>query len=76
MRPRLLSKEEKQLLADALRAAAAETRRTRHAASAHSAPPGMGRQAYIDSLDRRAQAQDRLASEISELDVRLEKVLS
>lgn len=85
--PRLLSAMEKRLLADSLRAAAAEARRTRSAAieglsiggkkdSGPAEKTVVIDQLYLDELARRAHNLELLASEVVELDVRLEKVLS
>lgn len=75
--PRVLSKDEKRLLADALRLLGSETRRAKSNALAN--PRTIGIQsvsAHVDALALRAGLCDRLAAEISDYEVRLEKVVS
>lgn len=75
--PRLLSKEERRLLADALRLLGAETRRVKSNALANPKTIGSSSvSAHVDALSVRAGMCDRLASEISDYEVRLEKVVS
>lgn len=74
---RVLTRDERRLLADALRLLAAETRRTKSNALAN--PNTIGRlsvTAQVDELARRAGTADRLAAEVVEYEVRLEKVVS
>lgn len=74
---RLLSKEERRLLADALRLLGVEARKAKSYALAN--PNTIGRlsvSAHVDELSRRAGTADRLAAEISEYEVRLEKAPS
>lgn len=74
---RLLTKEEKRLLADALRAAAKEARRAKgHALTDPRFVCNTAVTAHVDELARRAGTADRLATEVTEYEVRLEKVVS
>lgn len=77
MTSRLLSKVEKRIVLDALRAHANEARKAKSAALVdprHLCSPKAA--AHVDELARRAGTADRLAAEINDLDVRLEKVVS
>jgi hypothetical protein len=74
---RVLSKEERRLVVDALRALAAETRRTKQNALGDRrfvCSPSVA--AHIDQLSIRAGTLDRLAAEVNEYDVRLERLES
>ena len=74
---RTLSRDERRLLAEALRLLAAEARRTKSKALANPATIGLvAVSAQVDELARRAGAADRLAAEVVEYEVRLEKALS
>jgi hypothetical protein len=74
---RLLTKEEKRLITDALRAAAKEARRAKgHALTDPHFVCSASVTAHVDELARRAATADRLASEINEHELRLEKVVS
>lgn len=74
---RVLSKEERRLAIEALRAAANETRRAKSAAvSDLSKAFTRSEQTHVDELSRRAGSQDRLASELGEYDLRLERAVS
>ena len=75
--PRLLSREERRMLADALRMLAAEARKAR--SRALTDPRLVCNQAvtaHVDALAVRASSADRLAAEITELEVRLERMES
>jgi hypothetical protein len=75
--PRPLTKEEKRLIVDALRAAAKEARRAKgHALADPRFVCSATVTAHMDELARRSATADRLASEISEHELRLEKVVS
>lgn len=74
---RVLSRDERRLLADALRLLASEARKAKSNALAN--PMTIGRQAvsaHVDELARRSGTCDRLAAEVAEYEVRLEKALS
>lgn len=75
--PRVLTTEDRRLVTDALRLAAAEARIARSKALLN--PGKIGHPAVtaqVDELARRAHACDRLAAEVAEHEVRLEKVVS
>ena len=77
MASRLLTREERRLLVDALRAAAAEARRAKASAIAGAtivADPKIA--LHIDELSRRAGTLDRLAAEANEHELRLERLSS
>jgi predicted O-linked N-acetylglucosamine transferase (SPINDLY family) len=71
-RTRLLTPSERRVLVDALRRAASETRATSSAAANRCAPLSANPN-HVDALSKLAQAQDRLAAELAEYEVRLEK---
>jgi hypothetical protein len=74
---RILNKEERRVVTEALRLAAAETRKAKSTAVADSRFTFTSKQtAHIDQLSRLAGTQDRLAAELAELDIRLERSLS
>lgn len=74
---RILTKEERRIVTDALRLAAAETRKVRTAAVSDTRYAFTSKQtAHIDELSRLAGTQDRLAAELADLDIRLERTLS
>lgn len=74
---RLLTREERRLIADGLRALAAETRKAKsRALTDPKLICSAAVSAHVDELARRAGTADRLAAELSEYEVRLEKVVS
>lgn len=75
-RSRVLTKEERRIVVDALRAAAAATRRAKADAQALTILDTATRTKHVEELSRLAGTQDRLAVEINELEVRLEKLES
>jgi hypothetical protein len=69
-RTRLLTASERRVLIDALYRAANETRAAKAAAAKH---PKLANQNHVDELSKLAGTQDRLAAELGEYEVRLEK---
>ncbi len=67
-RTRLLTPREKKIVRDALIRAACETRMTRHEALARELTAG-----NADQLAQLAHEQERLATEVNEHDIRLER---
>jgi hypothetical protein len=71
---RLLTKEEKRLVADALRVAAKEARLAKsHALADRRFICSTTQASHIDELARRAGTADRLAAEVDQYELRLEK---